>query len=126
MNIKNLIRYLVCFSVLSMNACSESGGGDESGAGSTISASVQACMDDYTGAYNFVPGSITVVFVDGTTEEEGRTIIEENGLSVEDYLSYLSSWEVTVPEGDEIEWVCRFEEDGSVDWASVNPMHYIY
>ena len=82
MNIKNLMRYLVCFSVLSMNACSESGGGDESGAGSTISASVQACMDDYTGAYNFVPGSITVVFVDGTTEEESLSVQERIGEEV--------------------------------------------
>lgn len=88
-------------------------------------AEERECILDLMNHAPYAKGSIIVSFPDGTSEEEAEGIIISHGLSVRrlGQLFDVNPWgTVYVPEGREIEWVCRLRLDDRIKSASLDEM----
>jgi len=69
---------------------------------------------------NYVIGEILLGFGENINKNTALNFITENGLSVKNDLWSLKAFLVEVPEGSEISWICKLQNNEIVRYAELN------
>jgi len=82
---------------------------------------------------DYVKGEIIVGFKEGINEDQAHKIVDSLGLSIKDFFTKPVKIEektiivamVNVPDGNEVEWICRLRENPQIEGVSVNGIGHI-
>lgn len=89
---------------------------------------IEECIEqkkqgEYSSMRGYVPAKVSVLFRSGINKTEAKSLIESYGLNVSSFLSVGQDDSlyvvVNVPEGLELEWMCRFERNENVRYTTL-------
>lgn len=81
-----------------------------------------SCIDGYKNIQDddYANGEVIVGFTPSVSFEGAKKVVATYGLTFKEGIRYIDNLHVNVPQGREIEWVCKLKTDPNIAYTQLN------